>query len=138
MCAALRVIREDSSPPFRSSNATPDMPNRPESSRPNITPAPIWGATPAVVDDDIDIWDMNDILWALYTRVDPVQDIDFIRRGWSGPLDPIVPRDKKGFSSRAIIDACRPYEWLKDFPRVSGASTALKKTVLEKFGKYLS
>ena len=55
-----------------------------------------------------------------------------------GPLDPIVPRDKKGFSSRAIVDACRPYEWLKDFPHVSGASSDLKKTVLDKFGKYLS
>jgi 3-polyprenyl-4-hydroxybenzoate decarboxylase len=96
------------------------------------------GRYAVVVDDDIDVWDMNDILWALCTRVDPVQDIDFIRRCWSGPLDPIVPRDKKGFSSRAIVDACRPYEWLKDFPHVSGASSDLKKTVLDKFGKYLS
>ena len=96
------------------------------------------GRYAVVVDDDIDVWDMNDILWVLCTRVDPVQDIDFIRRGWSGPLDPIIPRDKKGFSSRAIIDACRPYEWLKNFPHVSGASTALKKTVMDKFGKYLS
>jgi 4-hydroxy-3-polyprenylbenzoate decarboxylase len=96
------------------------------------------GRYAVVVDDDIDVWDMNDILWALCTRVDPVQDIDFIRRCWSGPLDPIVPRDKKGFSSRAIVDACRPYEWLKDCPHVSGASSDLKKTVLDKFGKYLS
>lgn len=95
------------------------------------------GRYAVVVDDDIDVWDINDILWALCTRVDPVQDIDFIRRSWSGPLDPIVPRDKKGLSSRAIIDACRPYEWLKDFPHVSGARADLKKTVLNKFGKYL-
>jgi 4-hydroxy-3-polyprenylbenzoate decarboxylase len=96
------------------------------------------GRYAVVVDDDIDVWDMNDVLWALCTRVDPVQDIDFIRRCWSGPLDPIVPRGQKGFSSRAVIDACRPYEWLKDFPHVSGASAELKKTVLKKFEKYLS
>jgi 4-hydroxy-3-polyprenylbenzoate decarboxylase len=96
------------------------------------------GRYAVVVDDDINVWDMNDVLWALCTRVDPVQDIDFIRRCWSGPLDPIVPRGQKGFSSRAIIDACRPYEWLKDFPRVSGASADLKKSVLKKFEKYLS
>jgi 4-hydroxy-3-polyprenylbenzoate decarboxylase len=95
------------------------------------------GRYAVVVDDDIDVWDINDILWALCTRVDPVEDIDFVRRCWSGPLDPIIPRGNKGLSSRAIVDACRPYEWLNDFPHVSGASSDLKKTVLDKFGKYL-
>jgi len=61
-----------------------------------------------VVDDDIDPYDLNDVIWATCTRVDPVNDTDFIRRAWSSPLDPVVPRDKKGFSSRAVIDATRP------------------------------
>ena len=60
-----------------------------------------------VVDDDIDVYDMNDVLWAMCTRVDPQADTDFIRRAWSGPLDPIIPKDQKGFSSRAIIDATK-------------------------------
>jgi hypothetical protein len=64
--------------------------------------------------------------------------MDLIRRAWSGPLDPIVPKDKKGFSSRAIIDATRPYEWMKDFPPVSGASPELKQQVAAKYGKYFS
>ena len=38
---------------------------------------------------------------------------------------------------RAIIDASRPYEWAKDFPPVSGASSELKEKVLEKYGEYL-
>lgn len=91
-----------------------------------------------VVDDDIDIWDSNDVLWALCTRVDPAQDIDVTRRCWSNPLDPIIPREQKGFQSRAMIDACRPYEWINDFPKVSGASPELKDRVLEKFGAYLT
>jgi len=91
-----------------------------------------------VVDDDIDVFDINDVLWALCTRVDPAKDIDFIRRCWSGPLDPIIPKREKGFSSRAIIDACRPYEWMRDFPQVSGASRKLKEQVLERYGKYFS
>ena len=33
-----------------------------------------------VVDDDIDVYDMNDVLWAMCTRVDPAVDTDFIRR----------------------------------------------------------
>jgi 4-hydroxy-3-polyprenylbenzoate decarboxylase len=89
-----------------------------------------------VVDDDIDPYDINDVLWAMCTRVDPANDTDFIRRAWSGPLDPVIPRDKKGFSSRAVIDATRPYEWMKDYPRVSGSSAELKKQVVEKYGKF--
>ena len=89
-----------------------------------------------VVDDDIDVYDMNDVVWAMCTSVDPVKDMDFIRRAWSGPLDPMIPRDQKGFSSRAVIDATRPYEWMKDFPLASGASPELKKKVIEKYDKY--
>ena len=90
-----------------------------------------------VVDEDIDVTDINDVLWAMCTRVDPEKSIEIIRRCWSGPLDPIIPRDEKGFSSRAIIDACRPYEWMKDFPPVSGASKELKQQVLEKYADSL-
>jgi 4-hydroxy-3-polyprenylbenzoate decarboxylase len=72
------------------------------------------------------------------TRVDPQADTDFIRRAWSGPLDPAIPKDQKGFSSRAVIDATKPYEWAKDFPKASAASEELKKRVAEKHGKYFS
>jgi len=80
----------------------------------------------------------------VYARNEPYPAIlfdkvkDLIRRAWSGPLDPIIPRDQKGFSSRAVIDATRPYEWLKDFPFASAASPELKKQVAEKYGKYFS
>jgi 4-hydroxy-3-polyprenylbenzoate decarboxylase len=89
-----------------------------------------------VVDDDVDVYDMNDVLWAMCTRVDPVKDMDLIRRAWSGPLDPIIPKDQKGFSSRAVIDATRPYEWMKDFPLASAASPELKEKVIEKYDRY--
>jgi len=36
-------------------------------------------------------------------------------------------------NSRAIIDACRPFEWMKDFPPVSGASKELKDKVKKKY-----
>ena len=86
-----------------------------------------------VVDDDIDVADFNDVLWAMCTRVDPIKSIEFTERCWSGPLDPIIPKAEKGFNSRAIIDACRPFEWMKDFPPVSGASKELKDKVKKKY-----
>jgi len=61
-----------------------------------------------VVDDDIDPTDLFDVLWAMCTRCDPAEDIDIIRKMWSGPLDPRIPRGT-AWNSRAVIDACRPF-----------------------------
>jgi 4-hydroxy-3-polyprenylbenzoate decarboxylase len=47
----------------------------------------------------------------------------------------IPPGSAALMNSRAVIDACRPYEWMKDFPEVAETSAELRKTVLEKFGR---
>ena len=50
---------------------------------------------------------------------------------WSSSLDPMIPPGSKVLmNSRAIIDACRPYEWLN-----AETSPELRKTVLERFGR---
>ncbi len=70
-----------------------------------------------VVDEDIDPTNIQDVLWALCTRSDPEKDIDIIRRCWSHPIDPMIRKPTKAFfNSRAIIDACKPYEWMDEFP----------------------
>ena len=86
-----------------------------------------------VVDDDVDITDSEEVLWVLSSRSDPAQSIDILRRAWSGPLDPRIPRDEVGHSSRAVIDATRPYEWRDKFPKVSGHSAELKDSVKKKW-----
>ena len=58
-----------------------------------------------VVDEDTNIWDGNELLWALCTRTDPAGDIDIMRRCWSNPIDPIIRAGERGFRSRGIIDA---------------------------------
>ena len=75
-----------------------------------------------VVDDDIDVTDLGDVVWALGTRSDPERSIDIIKRAWSGPLDPALPPGHKNYNSRAIIDACRPFEWKDDFPGIVASS----------------
>ncbi len=89
-----------------------------------------------VVDDDIDPTNLFDVLWAMCTRCDPAQDIEFIRRAWSGPLDPILDPGSST-NSRAVIDACRPFERLKDFPPVARASPELLRRVADKFADVL-
>jgi len=90
-----------------------------------------------VVDDDIDPTNTDDVLWAMGTRSEPESDIEIIRRCWSGPLDPIIHPTKKGFNSRAIIDACRPFEWMKDFPVVAESSQEVLQATEKKWGKVL-
>jgi len=74
-----------------------------------------------VVDDDIDPTDTNEVLWALCTRTDVVDDVDVLRRCWSTGLDPMAYGGQAGvfFNNRMIIDACRPFERLKTFPTLA-------------------
>jgi UbiD family decarboxylase len=90
-----------------------------------------------VVDDDVDPADLFDVMWAMCTRCDPAVDIDFVRRAWSGPLDPLLDKSSST-NSRAIIDACRPFERLKDFPMVARASPELTRKVKDKFADLLA
>jgi UbiD family decarboxylase len=90
-----------------------------------------------VVDDDVDPTDPFDVMWAMCTRCDPAEDIDIVRKMWSGPLDPRIARGT-AHNSRAIIDACRPFERLKEFPPVAKASPELRKKVEGKFKDLLA
>ena len=86
-----------------------------------------------VFDDDINIFDINDVLWAIATRVDPEHSTEILRRCWSGPLDPIIPPERKGFNSKMIIDACRPFEWRDKFPHVGATDPSLYEEVGKKW-----
>jgi UbiD family decarboxylase len=75
-----------------------------------------------VVDDDIDPTDTNEVIWALCTRTDVVEDVDILKRMWSTSLDPMAYAGEAGggryYNNRMIIDACRPYDRLDSFPAV--------------------
>lgn len=87
-----------------------------------------------VVDDDIDPSNLADVIWAMSTRSNPEKDIDLLRNTYSSTLDPVYPKGaRKFFGSRAVIDACRPYDWIEDFPRVAESSEAEKQKVLKKW-----
>jgi len=92
------------------------------------------GRFTVVVDEDIDVMNLEEVMWAICTRCDPEKDIDILRRCWSGPLDPIIPPGQKGLNSRAIIDATRPFEWRDQFPMVAESSPELRAEVLKKWG----
>ncbi len=91
-----------------------------------------------VVDEDIDPSNINDVLWALCTRCDPKKDIEVIDRLWCSSLETLSPPSTRvHFSSRAIFDACKPYEWLNEFPREVKVSDEVAERVTKKWGELL-
>jgi len=86
-----------------------------------------------VVDDDIDPYDMDDVMWAVCTRSNPAET-DLIKKAWSTPLDPLIRKPTDCYcSSRGIIYAVKPYEWIDRFPPTSLAGPADRKKWFEKW-----
>ena len=95
-----------------------------------------------VVDEDINPRDPEDVLWAIGTRCDPETALTVLKGCTSSALDPRIPpqrKEKRDFtSSRAIIIACKPYSWMKDFPKTNIAGPEQRKKVVEKWGELFS
>jgi UbiD family decarboxylase len=88
-----------------------------------------------VVDEDIDPSNLQEVMWAVATRTDPAIDIDIIQRGMGSKNDPMFvayPYDAP-FSSKAIVDACRPWDHLDEFPPVAEASKELQEKTRAKW-----
>lgn len=94
-----------------------------------------------VVDDDVNVYDTDEVLWAIATRCDPGSSIDICRRIWSYRIDPRLEPEKreKGdyTGSVAIIDATRPFHWKDRFPHSTSISPELRQQTDAKWGAVL-
>ncbi len=90
-----------------------------------------------IVDEDIDPSNMDEVVWAMTTRVDPSVDIQTVTNCWASPLDPRMPPDvsENGphTNSRAIVYAVRPWEWRDKFPAVNRISREQMAEVVKKY-----
>jgi UbiD family decarboxylase len=95
-----------------------------------------------VVDDDVDVTNLEYLMWAMLTRSDPKESIQFIEGAWDSPADPRLPPDKRAKGdmthSVAIIDACRPWHWRDKFPPTNAPSAEVARKAREKFGWLLN
>lgn len=83
------------------------------------------------VDHDVNPRDLDEVMWAVSTRCDPERDIDVMRYCWGSRVDPLAMPASPAYNSRALIDACRPFERLADFPVVAEASADVLRRAAE-------
>jgi 4-hydroxy-3-polyprenylbenzoate decarboxylase len=90
-----------------------------------------------VVDEDIDITNVNELMWAMASRWEPKTQSEIVDVPAS-VLNPTLSPEKRAnndlVSSCIIVDACRPYHWKDKFPAVSSVSPEYKSRIMERFG----
>ena len=91
-----------------------------------------------MVDEDIDPYNVFEVMWAIGTRCDPARDIEVVRDGWSAPIDPLVTVEQRAMvdmtTPKVLINACRPIFRRKDFPETVAVSPELMRKTMDKWG----
>ena len=87
-----------------------------------------------VVEEDIDPSNLEEVMWAICTRSDPATDIEIMQKTFGSKVDPMRREPNPTYNSRALIYACRPFDWIDEFPTVAEASPELRKKIMGKWG----
>ncbi len=94
------------------------------------------GRYTVVVDDDVNPYDLEDVIWAVATR-SLAKEIDIINKSWGSHSDPLFHRSASDSGdstlSRGIIYAVKPYEWLAEFAPVNIASEEMRSEAFHKW-----
>jgi len=107
----------------------------------------VWGVTYArykhviVVDKDIDIWNYDNVHWALSTRVRADRDVNILPRRAGQWLDPAVSLREKGWQTAFGIDATMPddeYRFWGEKPPLTVDDPEIVAKVLKKWEKKLT
>jgi 4-hydroxy-3-polyprenylbenzoate decarboxylase len=101
----------------------------------------IW----VLVDDDIDVTSTQEVLWAIAGRCAPETGVRVVPGTAFWQLDPRVrPEDRSNpaeggrksyVAHNLVINACRPFDWMKDFPPVCVNGPELRRRIEEKWKK---
>ena len=86
------------------------------------------------VDTDVNLYDPNDVNWAITTRFNPYKDL-IIQEDQPGhilnPMVRINPDGKGGTVTKMGVDATAPYPRTNEFERVSFRDVTLKNHEIE-------
>jgi UbiD family decarboxylase len=94
--------------------------------------------TVILVDDDVDIFDMNDVMWTLNTRFQGDKDVIVLPGMRNHPLDPSERPEYnpgvirfRGMSAKTILDGTFPYDMREHFVRAKFKEVADWKKYLD-------
>ncbi len=90
-----------------------------------------------VVDEDVDPTNLREVLFALGQRADPIA-FDILRGIRMSKLDPLMAdpekrRTKDFTGSTAIILACKPFNWIEQFPPMVITEPELTQNLVKKW-----
>nr|WP_329831698.1 hypothetical protein [Streptomyces sp. BE133] len=93
-----------------------------------------------VVDEDIDITDVNHVLWAMFTRVDPAESIQVLRAPTTA-IDPRLSPGKRAAGDLSmgivLIDACKPFAWKDQYPAANRVDAATRDELRKRWAGLL-
>ena len=90
-----------------------------------------------VVDDDIDITNFNEVMWAVATRWGPKRQSEIVSVPASELNPTLTAAERQSgdmVSSCQIIDACRPFASRDDFPPTSSITPEYREKVMRQWG----
>ena len=95
-----------------------------------------------VCDDDVDVTNLDHMLWAMVTRTDPwSRSSSSAAPGIPTPIPRFRRNARKAGNithSVALINACKPYHWKDEFPPSNTPSPEVTRKAKEKFGWLLN
>jgi UbiD family decarboxylase len=95
------------------------------------------GRIVVTVDEDVDPSNLADVMWAIATRCEPSEQVDIVRNAWSSALDPRISAADRSRGqtshSKIILDACKPFAWREQYPKVSALSQEDARAIMEKW-----
>ena len=90
-----------------------------------------------VVDEDIDPSNLNELLWAVGTRTNPVESIDIATNTRCSETNPMMSPEKRKSGdlthSTALIIACRPWHWKDEFAKSTKADPEDLRAIRKKW-----
>jgi len=93
--------------------------------------------TVVVVDEDVDVHDEAEVLWAVTSRMDAARDVEIIERAPLDHLEHAAPR--KAHGGKMGIDATRPWDgegFERDWPDEIEMNDEVQDRVDERWGEY--
>lgn len=94
------------------------------------------------VDDDIDPSRLEEVVWAMCTRVDPSHDVQVLNGAFTSGLDPRISpaRRESGdlVMGRMLIDATKPFAWRDSFPATNRFAPEERRRVMQKWSHLMS